>query len=191
MSEEEYFAESSTMSDCEIIDQYATGSNGWRLRKNWTLRDSIGMHRGRILLARGNRNYRFAECTVNLNKQCLIQSFKNSPWSFKDIDYKWREIQKLQATSFHANYECFINDMGGVYLESYPEETAKTGITHINGCSLPLNYRMACYFVNSYRGLTIVMADFPTQELSNRINDSNMNYTYDSCPEFLNNPVMN
>ncbi|XP_074107470.1 1-phosphatidylinositol phosphodiesterase-like [Cotesia typhae] len=186
---EENLAESSTKSSCEIIDQYASGKNGWRLRKNWTLRDSIGMHRGRILLARGN--YRFAECIVNLKKQCLIQNFRNSMWSFKNIDYKWREIQKLQAASFLANHECFINNMGGVYFESYPEETAKIGIMHFNGCSLPLNYRMACYFVNSYRGLIMVMADFPSQELNNRINDSNMNYTYDSCQEYLNNPIMN
>ncbi|CAG5099458.1 Protein of unknown function [Cotesia congregata] len=177
------------MSDCEIIDQYESGINGWRLRKNWTLliRDSIGMHRGRILLARGN--YRFAECTVNLNKQCLIQSFKNSRWSFKNIDYKWQEIQKFKRDKPRV-FILIMNVLSTIW-ESYSEETVKIGITHINGCSLPLNYRMACYFVNSYCGLTIVIADFPPQELINRISDSNMNYTYDSCPEFLNNPVMN
>ncbi|XP_057334293.1 uncharacterized protein LOC130673334 [Microplitis mediator] len=165
-----------TKSNCEILNHYISNSaGGKRLVKNWRLNDTIGHHRGKILLATWGEA--FGECTFYLKRKCLIQNddltyrSKNRVYNLQD---KWSRISKLLRNSYIKYSQCLINDISFSDGLNSRRAIAKDGGYFLNNsCAIPLNHAMSTNFLYSYLALNIIMADFVTQELIDEMNDSN------------------
>ncbi|XP_008546330.1 uncharacterized protein LOC103570394 [Microplitis demolitor] len=163
-------------SNCDILNYYIeTSVGGKRMVKNWGLNDTIGQHRGKILLA--SLDYSFDDCTLILNRDCQIQNdnaiHKKMKNSFT-VEKKWTEIFQNIQRSYNKSYKCYINDLSywdGVNTRK--DIATDGGYYHNNGCPVPLNFIMADNFQKPHRALIIVIADFPPQKLIDGINDSN------------------
>ncbi|XP_008554079.1 uncharacterized protein LOC103575877 [Microplitis demolitor] len=164
-----------TLSNCDIMNFYINDiSNGKRLVKNWQLNDTIGQHRGKILLA--STDHSFDNCTLYLKDHCLIQNNKVIQKTTKSItiEAKWWHIYQLRLKSSTGSYKCYINDLSlfdGIHNRH--QIARDGGFTYLNGCAKPLNDQLTKFFTNSHRALSIVLADYPTQELMDTINNSN------------------
>lgn len=163
-----------TKSNCEILSDYDYKK---RFIKNWSLNDTIGMHRGRLLLAT-IKDQSLSECIVTLNTQCKLSSDFNLRNVYRTglMAHKYFEINQLQKFSLENNhYRCFINILGVDYRNSFaPRQLALEGFDAVKmKCHKPINYFMANRFLKPRSGLIIVLADFPTQELIDRVNYSN------------------
>ncbi|XP_008561141.1 1-phosphatidylinositol phosphodiesterase-like [Microplitis demolitor] len=165
-----------TRSHCDIINFYIRHViGGRRIVTKWRLEDSIGQHRGKILLSSFDDS--FSECAFDIRKNCKLQSnvtskIKRHNYSVQD---KWHDILTLIKDSHVENYKCFLNEIhfndGSFNHFSIAKEG---GDFNSSLCvSHPINEMMEYYFENPHRALIIVVADFVTQELMDKINDSN------------------
>lgn len=159
---------STSKNNCRLIDQFNSSSAGQRLTSNWKLNNTIGLLRGKILLATSSTT--FNQCAVNLYKYCEIQETKVSNYiSFSPQQAKWYAVQKLQTESFSLKRICFVNyviDHDDVFGPLYAKESFPN---RENKCEEPLNYRMAKFFQNPHRAFMIIMAADITQELIDRV----------------------
>ncbi|XP_008543823.1 uncharacterized protein LOC103568655 [Microplitis demolitor] len=166
-----------TQQNCHILNFYKRNFvSGRRLVKNWQLTDTIGQHRGKILLA--SLDYSFYDCTLILRRKCLLQNddviYENKKL-LHNLTAKWISVYKTIQASYSENYECYINDISFWDGINSPRIIARDGDykEDKNRCPIPLNYMMAQFFENPHFKLTIVMADFPPQELIDKVNDGN------------------
>ncbi|XP_057334461.1 uncharacterized protein LOC130673463 [Microplitis mediator] len=166
-----------TLSNCEILNYYIKSSDGAgkRLVKNWKLTDTIGKHRGKILLA--SLDYSFKNCTFDVNRQCYIQNddviYRKSYTTINTKD-KLKHITETLKASYSKSYKCYINDISFFDIHFDRRIVARDGgYDYQQSCPMPLNYVMTQRFANPHRALIIVMADYPSQELMDKINDSN------------------
>lgn len=156
---------------CEILNDYMHTN----MISNWSLTDTVGMYRGHILLGTVGDSL-FSDCIVDLNSRCKVSSkFINSLELNKldPIEQKAVELTVLQDASFYLDSECFINN-----IAAHSDTYQAARLMALDGssdwyCLTPINHRMAHYFRNPHRALIIVMADFSTQELIDRIIYSN------------------
>ncbi|XP_044590727.1 1-phosphatidylinositol phosphodiesterase-like [Cotesia glomerata] len=173
--QEEYTAEGSTMDECEILENQYIKENGDLFVQHWSVEDTIGQHRGKILLARAHRG--FWGCTTSLN--CEEQNQWKITFSFTRTD-KWNAIAAFQDKIFEENSQrsCYINYMsahGGIIgpnsiANKFWKDTRESqGIEGNPG----MNYRMTKYFRNPKNTLYIVMADNPLPQLVDKIVLSN------------------
>lgn len=153
-------------SHCEILRHYMNR----RMITNWTLDDSIAMHRGNLLLATiGDKT--FGECIMDLKPQCRLSSqLIRVEYHDRQIQTKIRELKALQEASFSENYQCFISFLSDDFMVSR-WDAAVEGTDRY--CDQPINFFMADYFWNSNRGFIVLIADYPTQELIDQVNYSN------------------
>ncbi|XP_057327159.1 uncharacterized protein LOC130668744 [Microplitis mediator] len=175
-----------TESNCAILDDYIhTFSAGKRLVKNWQLDDTIGQHRGKVLIASMGNS--FSGCSFDLNCQCLIQNddilhiikTKAQTKSKKtkvlfDLQDKWAAIHHLIRDSLKKPRKCYLNDIS--YWDGVHNRRAisrEGNYAYKENCSMALNHIVTEYFENPRQTFIIVMADYPTQELMDKINDSN------------------
>lgn len=158
--------------NCKIINNIKKSNSGSRILTNWATDDSVRMYYGKILLGGDDS---FKTCTYNLQQECATDNY-NENKGIDDVIYKWEAIKSLQELTFSKSRDCYVhrlyvpnNSQGDLSLIS------KTGgyKTSKGECARPLNLQMAKYFKHSPSGLTIVMADFVTQKLIDRINRSN------------------
>ncbi|XP_053594208.1 uncharacterized protein LOC128667582 [Microplitis demolitor] len=167
-----------TKGNCKVIDHYITNTMvGHRLVKNWQLNDTIGMYRGKILLASYDDS--FEECSFSIYKHCFSHSdLRLDP----DIVNVLGVIEKMNYISEFIKYklyglsQCYIIDMSFAYERNKDRRVlAKDGgyLDANDQCARPLNEWIVHLFKNPHRSLIIVTADFPTQELIDKINDSN------------------
>lgn len=158
-----------TLTNCQILEGYRSTIGRYRMELNWSLKDTVGQHRGKILLAT-NGDPTFSGCTVDLREICLGRN-----QSLANIENLWDSITDLQRASFDEffDYKCFVYDLTDRF-DGQPEATAVEGrVNGRNKCAAPINYRMAEFFKNPHRGLVVVIADLITQELIDRVNNSN------------------
>lgn len=162
-----------TINNCKIIDNYIDDVwGGWRLVKNWDLNDPIGMYRNRILLASADPS--FFECAFNINTRCAIDNQVN-----QRVDSHIYNIHHIQAfilqsvlNSLITSRHCNIIDIS--VSDNDRRDIVKDGGYKIgNTCVRPVNHLMTEMFQFSKRALTIVLADYVTQELIDKINDKN------------------
>ncbi|XP_008548625.1 uncharacterized protein LOC103572022 [Microplitis demolitor] len=165
-----------TRSHCEVIDYYIKNAiGGNRFVKKWHLSDTIGQHRGKILLA--SSDYLFTECCFDLNINCLIQNdeinYKTTKKHF-NLYNKWESIIDLLQQSYNKRSKCLINDISFSDGHNSRRAIAKDGGYYFgDNCAIPLNHMVTENFVYSYIAMNIYLADFPTQELIDVINDIN------------------
>ncbi|XP_074096094.1 1-phosphatidylinositol phosphodiesterase-like [Cotesia typhae] len=169
---EHYPANDVTLSHCEILELYRNLKIGSRISTNWSLNDTIGDHRGKILLT--NLDQSFSSCTININTFCKVQYSLIPVGSKSRIRDKWISIKNLQEESFlNDSGKCFVNFMSPRKATNAKEITTESYYTRKYGCEMPINYRMTINFDNPHGSLIIVMADFVNQELIDRIIGSN------------------
>lgn len=157
--------------NCHIIDHYIkTAKGGKRLVKNWRLNDTIGEHRGKILLASDHKSY--ARCIFDINLHCQIG--KVDLISLGNIfSYVLPSVHRA-LFRFHRSFECFIDDISyddGIHSRRVIARDG--GIDHGSKCLSPINQLMIDTFKKQHKSLSITIADFVTQELMDKINDSN------------------
>ncbi|XP_057335145.1 uncharacterized protein LOC130673949 [Microplitis mediator] len=166
-----------TQQNCDILNFYKENFvGGKRLVKNWQLSDTIGQHRGKILLA--SLDYSFYDCTLILRGECLLQDdhvIYERTKVRRNLTAKWNSVYKTIQASYFESYKCYINDISYWDGINSRRVIARDGNYEDDnrGCPMPLNYMMAQHFENPHSGLIIVMADYPPQELIDKVNDSN------------------
>ncbi|CAG5075183.1 Similar to plcA: 1-phosphatidylinositol phosphodiesterase (Listeria monocytogenes serovar 1/2a (strain ATCC BAA-679 / EGD-e)) [Cotesia congregata] len=179
---EYYAANDVTLCNCGILEFYRNLKIGLRISTNWSLNDTIGEHRGKILLTSLDQS--FSSCITNINTYCKVQYSLIPGGSESDIHDKWISIKNLQE-------ESFLNDSGKCFVEfmSAPKATEAKKIaiegyySDVYGCETPINYRMTINFDNPHRSLIIVMAEFVNQELIDHIIGSNFENDFISSKE--------
>ncbi|XP_074115066.1 1-phosphatidylinositol phosphodiesterase-like [Cotesia typhae] len=142
--------------------------------KNWNLDDTIGQFRGKILLASTDSSFVDGNCAFDA-RQC------NPNLDFLDKSDKFngkrRKIFKWMAfNSLLKSGDCFINNVSFDDGQNGRRAIARDG-GHYYGdtCAQPINYLVAKNFKKFSGIMTITMADFVTNELSDKIKDSNFN----------------
>ncbi|XP_044591515.1 1-phosphatidylinositol phosphodiesterase-like [Cotesia glomerata] len=166
-------AEDVTMDNCKIMETYVKKSK--RIVTNWKLKSIFKKIRGKILIATQSYGSGFDLCAVNLHGKCLIQNKECKKLkSVDEIDSKWNSILKLQIATFYKKRQCFINNLFYYGSKHSVDVIANHGYVNSDGEYIqPINKRMAKDFLNSHKGLVIVIASFVTQELIDKINFSN------------------
>ncbi|XP_008561140.1 1-phosphatidylinositol phosphodiesterase-like [Microplitis demolitor] len=162
-------------SNCDIISFYADFIiGGRRIVTKWRLEDTIGQYRGKILLAGFDGSFR--GCTFDIRNNCKIQNDYNTITknNIYNTDDKWMVIIPMINHSHSNSYRCYINDISFYNGINSRRVIAKDGGYYCNNvCASPLNHLMATYFYKTYNVLSIVLADFVTQELIDKINNQN------------------
>ncbi|XP_074095873.1 uncharacterized protein LOC141525330 [Cotesia typhae] len=175
-----------TKSNCEVVQYYRNLVVGRRIVTNWSLEDTIGQHRGKILLA--GLDSAFSKCDFDVTDNCQVQRTSISSRSTSDLEDKWIDVQRFHDRIYQRNTgSCFVNFLAD-FADTNTRALAIIGYyTKRNGCEAPLNVRMASYFSTPHRALVIVMADFVTQDLIDSVLSTNFkgssfytNYTDDS-----------
>lgn len=164
-----YSVNSSETNFCQVLNGYLH-ANDDLLVKDWSLNDTIEMHRGKMLLGTiGDRV--FSQCVKNLEPECRLSSQgRVSIFGERQIQAKQRELRRLQEASFFEDYQCFISFLSGDFMDSSYE----MAVRGTKQCDEPINHFMADYFENSHRGLIILKAAFPTANLVNQVYHSNV-----------------
>nr|CCQ71388.1 hypothetical phosphatidylinositol-specific phospholipase PIPLC [Cotesia congregata] len=162
---------------CEVLDSYVGRwqKRGLKLVQDWSLlEDYVGEHRGHVLLGHV-RESNFKSCSVYL--PCEVQD----NWNVTDAEKKWKFVKDSQdgmLFAYHPYHSCYIN-----YLASYnplimnywqPDsddgaDELKLGMMRIED----VNERMAGYFRNPYDTLDMVVTEFPSQKLIDKVIGSN------------------
>lgn len=170
---EEFEAESSTKSNCQILEDYL---QKWPnlFAPSWSFRDTLGQLRGKILLAQRD-NSGFSGCSSVVYPPCKEQRDLELAF-FYPREKKWEKIRALQGeVSAKDHYHhCFINYLSA---SSYWNSWESVANTYENIMLLTYNEGMNNKFLSEFKNpqntLYIVMADFPFEELINLIVDSN------------------
>ncbi|XP_044593812.1 uncharacterized protein LOC123271533 isoform X1 [Cotesia glomerata] len=164
-----------TLSECEILENYNKLSGGLFVQ-NWKYNDTLGQHRGKILLVKADNG--FDNCTIRL--PCKVQN----NWDISVIGTKytaidkWHDIKSLQDDQFDPNqhHKCYINYLSGFSdIIQGPKAVATGGyfwwgeLDRTTGT----NRKMYEYFRNPGNTLSIILTDFPGQGLISKITDSN------------------
>ncbi|CAG5092883.1 Similar to plc: 1-phosphatidylinositol phosphodiesterase (Staphylococcus aureus (strain NCTC 8325 / PS 47)) [Cotesia congregata] len=173
--QEECNAEGNTMNACEILENEYIKENGDLFVQHWSVEDTIGQDRGKILLARAHRG--FWGCTTSL--LCQEQNQWEITSSFTHTD-KWNAIAAFQDKIFEENSQslCYINYLsahGGIIgpntiANEFSKDTREFQGTEGNP---GMNNQMTKYFRNPKNTLYIVMADNPLPQLMDKIVLSN------------------
>lgn len=175
LMQEEYVSEENTMTECEILENKYIKGLGNLFVQFWSVEDTIEKHRGKILLARGNKG--FGKCTASLF--CEQQNrWKITP-SFTRTE-KWKAIASFQDKMISTNSlnPCYINylsEHGGIIgPNTIANKFLREPAYFLSEESPPgMNYKMTKYFRNPKNTLYIVMADYPLPRLLDKIITSN------------------
>lgn len=170
---------------CNAIYNYMNHNvGGWRLVNNWTLEDTIGNHRGKILLA--TYNTLLSQCIRYIKTACLLSTDvnlydnNNNALVDNDIDNKWFEYVQLVKHNAFRNEKCYIYDLS-IHQYNYKYNQARSAAKYgglknpyTNKCIIPINYR----FDNEYQGnlisiMNIFIVDYFTTEIVNRVDEIN------------------
>ncbi|KAH0537412.1 hypothetical protein KQX54_000325, partial [Cotesia glomerata] len=169
--QDEFYSESSTMSECEILENRYIKIYGNLFVQFWPVEDTIKEHHGKILLARGNNG--FGLCTVSLH--CDQQNLCKRTSTFTRTA-KWNAIAAFQDKIFNANSSesCYINYLpahGGIIGPNTIDNKFWSDIPEFLGTGLRpgMNYRMIKYFRNPKNTLYIIMADNPLPQLLDKM----------------------
>ncbi|KAH0552180.1 hypothetical protein KQX54_006587 [Cotesia glomerata] len=110
-------------SNCYVLKQYITKFRDLFV-DHWSIDDTLGQHRGKILLARGNVG--FQGCTQSLH--CKIQNdHRKSHWKLNE--HKWQAIKALQDEIFQTDrkFQCYINFLSiSSSVSKTPREIARS-----------------------------------------------------------------
>ncbi|XP_057333637.1 1-phosphatidylinositol phosphodiesterase-like [Microplitis mediator] len=165
--------------ECNVLENYIKiwQRRGLSLIGKWSLlEDYIGEHRGHVLLSHVDRN-NFDDCTTYL--PCVVQN----NWDVTDVEKKWRLIEDNEEEMFNGYsviHSCFINYLSSLnpllFIDSStslddPTDYLDVGLNRIE----KINSRMANYFRNPHYTLVMIVTDFPSQLLIEKIIDSNFN----------------
>lgn len=164
-----------TRSGCKILDFYIRHvEGGSRLVKNWRLNDTIGQHRGRVLI--GRLDNLFKGCVVDLSDKCKPAVSTKSIDRQHDFNVyrKWKLISEIIRDGFLNKHECLINDLSYYDGKNTRRAIAKdAGLFHHFSCDRPINDLVTSEFLCPNEGLNIVVSDYMTQELGDKVNDCN------------------
>ncbi|XP_008549403.1 1-phosphatidylinositol phosphodiesterase [Microplitis demolitor] len=164
---------------CQVLENYIEiwQGRGLSLIGKWSLLDDyVGEHRGHVLLSHVDGK-NFDDCTTYL--PCVVQN----NWDVTDVEKKWRLIEDNNEEMFNGYsviHSCFINYLFGLnpllFISSStssddPSDYLDVGLDRVE----IINNRMANYFRNPYYTLVIIVTDFPSQMLIDKIIDSNFN----------------
>lgn len=168
LKDENYHENELKGNNCRIIEWYIQNNVniGWRMIKEWSFEDPIGVNRGKILLATIGRA--FDGCAVNLATECKIENSKAS-----SVAEKWIKIVDFQEKCYLEHKNCFIYNLSVRTDKGIRANAKYGGYTVDQHCVEPINYKMAGFFYPTKTGMFIIMADDPTQELIDRVNYSN------------------
>lgn len=160
-----------TQNYCNTFQSY----NSSLFRNNWSLEDTIGMHRGRILLATITDNS-FNPCITDLKPHCQLSSeFRalSKAKSKSQIQAKMSEFFALQNASFSRKFDCYFSYLGD-YSMRYLRDSALIGYAEDGAtCDAPINHQVANSFWNPHCALVVIITDLPTTKLIYQINNSN------------------
>ncbi|CAD6204022.1 GSCOCT00013994001.2-RA-CDS [Cotesia congregata] len=172
MREEWKPASDVTKSYCEIVQYYRDLAGGHRIVTNWRLEDTIGQHRGKILLA--GLDSAFNICDFDVSNKCRVQKTSIPYGTMSELEEKWIDIQNFHDLIYWIRGRCFVNFLANFRDTNNRKLAVKGFRTRRNDeCEAPLNVRMESYFSTPHYALVIVMADFVTQDLIDSILSAN------------------
>lgn len=166
---------------CDFIKEYRDNNlGGSRLEANWGLNDTLGMHRGRILLA--SEDDFLKNCTFSL-KTCSRFSNINAKINIDNldtyVDREWSEYLIMVQTSFIDEYKCNLYDLS-IKTDYFPVKNVSkyggfhTGVVNSAECVKPINFKLWKYYPKSNsKELNVVIVDYVIQEVIDRINQEN------------------
>ncbi|XP_074109050.1 uncharacterized protein LOC141533857 [Cotesia typhae] len=162
---------------CEVFDAYVERwqKRGLRLVQDWSLLDDyVGEHRGHVLLGHVEESD-FNSCSVYL--PCEVQN----NWNVTDKEKKWKFVKDSQdgmLFPYHSYHSCYINYLASLNPlifnnwqsePNYKNDELKLGLNEIE----EINYRMAEYYRNPYDTMDIIVTEFPSQKLIDKVIGSN------------------
>ncbi|XP_044580178.1 uncharacterized protein LOC123262139 [Cotesia glomerata] len=174
--QEEWYRENTDMDECQILERYIEQYTDLFV-KYWSFTNAIGQHRGKILLSRAHRG--FFTCT-----NWILFCGEQNNWEvslYCTKDNKWKDIKNLQDEIFESeeHLPCYINYLSGngiFYLPSQVCCKSRVPMDLNFGMfieELGMNDKMVDYFRNPKNTMYIVMADFPSIQLIQKIVNSN------------------
>lgn len=168
---------------CKTVDNYIKHSvAGWRLIKNWTLTDTIGKHRGKILMA--TYDPLLFECVHPIDIPCVLSekiydSLEHDLDDDEDqVEYHWKKYVRLSKENNSYNCKTIIYDLSIRYFfnrDYNPRSAAKYGGYKdpiSKKCIVPINYRLGNENFNNIKlgRMNIFIVDYITQEIIDRFN---------------------
>lgn len=173
--QEEYKPRDTTKSSCKVLEDYYYKHWPNLFVRSWSVNDTIGQHRGKILLAQRDDSG-FLDCISRvLYLPCQEQK---DLWLtfFNGEAKKWDKISDLQfdVSSKTHYHQCYINYLSAMSRMRNWESVANT---YQHPLFLYYNEGMNNKFLKEFKNpkttLYIVMADFPPQTLIDLVVDSN------------------
>lgn len=173
-----------TIKHCKVLEQYETEQNGAeRWVRKWSLSDSVGKHRGKILLA--TNQYNFFDCARMFKYECLTLDGVSLQEEDREIDTdtdmksefdhekKWNKYKKFSTEKRYSFYPCYIYDLSN--FGSWAVARAGDWLEFDQICIEPINYRIDKQYPGVHNStLTILFVDYVTQEIIDRVNQENI-----------------
>ncbi|KAH0534268.1 hypothetical protein KQX54_002353 [Cotesia glomerata] len=158
---------------CNLINDYRESNNrGSGLVTDWGLNDTLGMHRGKILLASEDRL--LENCTFSLKTCSRFDNLNyvkiNSDNLDTYVNLEWADYLEMVNNSFNDEYQCNIYDLS-VKSDHFPVRNVSkyggfhTGVVNSAECVKPINFKIWKYYPKSNsKELNVVIVDYVMQE---------------------------
>lgn len=163
----------STLSECEILRTKYVQKHPNLFVKNWSLNDTVGQHRGKILLL--EKSSEFTGCTTSIS--CVVRDQQQDNIA-NDMSAEFSYDRELQAEVNKQNSQCYL-----FYLTTNREFPFPENMTPNDKISFMQQYNevkppetfgaMIDIFNNTKNAFYTIVADLPTIDVLNKIIESN------------------
>lgn len=162
--------------NCGILNRHLTKQNGGRLVTKWQLNDTVGLHRGKILVA--SLDPAFHECAFPIRKNCLVND--DQDLDQEDVDIlgaiaKWRSLFNFSRIMAQGTSECYVNDVSFAPQGNLDRRTLARDAgyrNHDSTCAQPINQDAIDLF-RKPNSFLIMIHDFVVRKLIDKVIDGN------------------
>lgn len=163
----------STLSECEILRTKYVEKYPNLFVENWSLDDTVGQHRGKILLLQ--KSPEFMGCTTSIS--CVVRDQQQDNIA-NDMGAHFSYARELQAEVNKQNSKCYLFYLTTNRELPYPKNyTAYQKIEFMrqyNELDIPETFgAMIDIFNNTKNAFYILVADLPTIDVLNKVIESN------------------
>ncbi|CAG4913632.1 unnamed protein product [Colias eurytheme] len=167
-------ASKSTLSECEILRKKYVEKYPNLFVENWSLDDTVGQHRGKILLL--EKSPEFNGCSTSLS--CVVHDQQNENLK-NDLGEYYEYVRELQAEVNKQNSKCYLFYMTTnreFYFkdEKISADAKLTKMIQYNDQDIPETFgSLIDTFNNTKNSFYTIVADLPTLDVLNLIISSN------------------
>ncbi|CAG5076064.1 Protein of unknown function [Cotesia congregata] len=161
---------------CRVLNRYLSQQNGGRLVTKWQLNDTIGLHRGKILVA--SLDPAFRECAFPIRENCLVnddQDLDQEKVAKFGAVAKWSSLARFTRIMARGTSNCYVNDVSFAYKGNLDRKTLARDAGYRqfdNSCAQPLNLD-AMELFKKPRGFLVMLFDFICQKVIDTVIDAN------------------